>query len=223
MSTIRPHFIYIVSPRVNLLKYTRKAFLTLPKLEYPNILDAGCGDGVPTLELAKLTNGQILGFDIDHEKLSILEQKIKAANLSDRVHTSECSITEMLFQDESFDIIWAEGSISYIGFKKGLKEFSRLLKSGRFLVVHDELKNLEEKINLISEYGYKLLDYFILSEEIWRDEYYLPLKKCLDEIRRKYPLETDQMLELSKFQKEVDQFKKNPESFQSVFFIMQKI
>lgn len=211
-----------ISPRANLLKYTRKAFMILPKLEYPTILDAGCGDGVPTLELAKLSNGQILGFDINPERLLILEEKIKAANLSDRIHTMECSITEMHFQNESFDIIWAEGSISFIGFRSGLEEFSRLLKPRSFLVIHDELENLNEKLNMISKCGYKLLDYFILSTDIWRDEYYLPLKKNLDEIHKKHPSKTDQLLGLSEFQREIDQFENNPDSFQSVFFIMQK-
>ena len=39
--------------REPLLKYTRKAFQLLPKLDKPRILDVGCGSGVPTIELAR--------------------------------------------------------------------------------------------------------------------------------------------------------------------------
>jgi len=43
--------------REGLIKYTRKAFHMLPKLDKPCILDVGCGSGIPTMELARLSNG----------------------------------------------------------------------------------------------------------------------------------------------------------------------
>jgi len=42
--------------RERLSKYTRKAFHILPKLDKPRILDIGCGSGVPTMELARLSD-----------------------------------------------------------------------------------------------------------------------------------------------------------------------
>ena len=48
--------------RENLVKYTRKAFELLPKYDNPRILDVGCGAGIPTMELAKLTGGHITGI-----------------------------------------------------------------------------------------------------------------------------------------------------------------
>ena len=45
-------------------KFTRQAFNTLTKLqEPPLILDIGCGCGVQTIELAKLSNGRIISLD----------------------------------------------------------------------------------------------------------------------------------------------------------------
>ena len=57
------------SLRKHLLKYTRKAFRMLPQLNKPRILDMGYGSGVPTLELARLSKGEITGIDIDQRSL----------------------------------------------------------------------------------------------------------------------------------------------------------
>ncbi|MFX1563208.1 MAG: class I SAM-dependent methyltransferase [Promethearchaeota archaeon] len=130
--------INIDSFRERLLKYTRKAFHLLPKLDKPRILDVGCGSGVPTLELAKLSKGEVVGLDLDQSLLDELNIKIKRKGLSIRLSTRNCSMVEMDFPDASFDIIWAEGSISSIGFERGLKEWRRLLKPRGFLVLHDD-------------------------------------------------------------------------------------
>ncbi len=90
-------------------------------------------------------------------------------------------------------------------------------------MVHDELKGLNEKLEQISDCEYKLLGYFILSKNIWWTEYFLPLKEQLDDIRKSYTSESKQFQDFSKFQLELDEFEKNPESCQSVFFVMKKI
>ena len=67
------------------VKFTRKAFQLLPELDKPRILDIGCGSGVPTIELAKLSNGEIIGIDIDQTQLDKLNRKIKRKGFSDRM------------------------------------------------------------------------------------------------------------------------------------------
>jgi len=59
----------LLQPEKNLLrddlrKYTRQAFHMLPRLDEPRILDIGCGPGASTLELARLSQGEIIGIDI---------------------------------------------------------------------------------------------------------------------------------------------------------------
>ena len=61
--------------REHLNKYTRKAFQVLPKINNPTILDIGCGSGIPTLELARLSHGEILGIDIDQPALDKFTKK----------------------------------------------------------------------------------------------------------------------------------------------------
>ncbi|HJH28633.1 MAG TPA: class I SAM-dependent methyltransferase, partial [Methanosarcinaceae archaeon] len=67
--------------------YTRKAFQMLPELDKPHILDIGCGSGVPTIELAMLSNGQIIGLDIQQSLLDKLKRKIEELGFLNRVRT----------------------------------------------------------------------------------------------------------------------------------------
>ena len=75
--------------------YTRKAFKMLPQLDKPRILDVGCGPGGPTLELARLTQGDVTGLDIHQPYLDELMEKIEWAGLSDRVNAVKGSLFEM--------------------------------------------------------------------------------------------------------------------------------
>ena len=207
--------------RGRLNKYTRRAFQMLPELDQPHILDIGCGSGVPTMELARLSDGQIIGLDIDSSLLDQLAKKIEEAGLSDRVKTLKCSMLELDFPDESFDLIWAEGSIARIGFERGLKEWRRFLKPHGFLVVHDEVTNITQKLEQISVCGYDLLGHFTLSEDVWWTEYYGPWEERIHEMRKKYSDDPQALLELDKEQQEIELFKANPRRYSSVFFVMQ--
>jgi len=207
--------------RERFTKYTRKAFQMLPELDNPKILDIGCGTGVPTIELARLSNGQVIGLDINQPLLDALTSKIEDADLSDRVKTMNRSLFERDFPDESFDILWAEGSIAVIGFERGLKAWRRLLKPRGFLVVHDEIGNLQKKLKQIPRFGYELLGQFTVTEEMWWRDYCEPLEKRILELRKKYIDNPEALVVLEKEQQEVDMFKRDPTG--SVFFVMRKI
>jgi ubiquinone/menaquinone biosynthesis C-methylase UbiE len=208
--------------RKRLLKYLRKAFRVLPPLDKPCILDIGCGSGVPTIELARLSGGQVIGLDIDSPLVERLKKKIKKAGLADRVTALRCSMFNMDFPAESFDIIWAEGSIAQIGFSAGLREWRRLLKPGGFLVVHDEEGNAKEKMSQIPIQGYALLHSFILDEKVWWREYFTPLERHIREIRAKHPVDPKVAALLDADQREIEMVRQNPKRTRSVYFVMKK-
>lgn len=60
------------------LEYTCRAFQMLPPMHRPRILDIGCGKGGPTLELARLSHGEVIGMDPDHSALNRLSQRVEA-------------------------------------------------------------------------------------------------------------------------------------------------
>jgi len=225
-------------------RYTRQAYRMLPKLDKPHILDIGCGNGAPTLELARLSRGEIIGIDIHQPFLDELIHKVKKAGLDDRVSVLNRSMFDMDFPDEYFDIVWAEGSIYIIGFEKGLKEWRRLLKEEGFLVVHEMvwlrpdppqeigdywrecypgIKTVAGNLEQIYGSGYDLIGYFALPEDAWWREYYSPLQKQIKGLRIKYADNAEALAVIDTEQREIDMYKKYNQWYGSAFFAMQKI
>jgi len=194
----------------------------LPELDNPRILDVGCGSGVPTLELARLSRGQITGLDIQPDLLDSLKRKAEEAGLSDRVKAMNCSMFDMDFPEASFDVIWAEGSISSIGFSRGLREWRRFIRPNGFLVVHDEMGDIAEKLAQVSSCGYDLLGHFVLDEETWWHEYYAPLEKRIRQIRRQNADNPAVLAMLDAEQREIEMVRQNPKSSCSVYFVIKK-
>ena len=209
--------------RENLNAYTRKAFDLLPECENPHILDIGCGTGVPTIELAKLSDGHVIGIDINLTSLDLLQRKLKKRGLNDRVSVIRDSILIMVFPEESFDIIWTEGSIFVLGFEDGIKKWRRFLKPDGFLVIHDEHKDKAKKLGLITKHGYRLIAQFELPEEVWWLEYYTPLEQFIQRFRHLYPNDAELGNELKKDQIEIDKCRSNSVVFSSFFVILQKV
>jgi len=224
-------------------KYTARAFRMLPRLESPRILDIGCGPGGATMELARLSGGHVIGIDIHQPYLDRLSQKIEEAGFSDRVEAVNCSMFEMPFPEESFDVIWAEGSIYLVGFERGLKEWRRLIKPNGFLVVHEvtwlrskppqeitdywqqlypAIKTVAENLELIANFDYDLIGHFTLPEDAWWTEYYGPLEERLGELRRKYADDADALAVLDEEQREIEMYRKYQQWYGSVFFVMQR-
>jgi len=150
-----------------------------------SLLIIGCGSGVPTMELAKLSDGEIIGIDIDQELLDILSKKIEEEGLTNRVKAVKCSLLDIKFPDNSFDVIWAEGSITSLGVEKSLKKWNRLIKPEGFLVVHDERKHFFEKLLNTFLYqrtlgGKNIINHLRLESKIYitNTETIQPLLKC---------------------------------------------
>lgn len=194
----------------------------LPPLDNPHILDVGCGSGIPTMELLRLSNGRITALDIDQRMLDKLRDKAEAQRLSDRITILKVSIPNMDFPDESFDVIWAEGSIAVIGFRHGIKRWRRLLKPGGFLAVHDENADLQQKLDHIPACGYDLIGYFVLSAQIWWERYYQPLQNLIDELKSREDNNPEIMGPISEVEEEIAALKSHPERFSSAFFVMKK-
>ncbi len=224
-------------------EYTQKAFEMIPLIKQPKILDIGCGPGMQTIKLAKLSDGEIIGIDIFQQYLDQLKESIEKENLKDRVKAIKQSMFEIDYPEGFFDIIWAEGSIFVIGFEKGLTEWKKYIKSDGYLAVHEmawlkenppkeindfwnrvypDITTINDNLRIIEKCGYKIKGHFPLPEDAWWDLYYTPLEKRLKDMRIKFRDNPKAMEMIEEEQLEIDLFRKFNSWYGSVFFVMQK-
>ena len=222
---------------------TEKALSFIPELSsMKRIADIGCGAGAQTRVLATHTEAEIIANDLLPEMIEELNRRMARLGLENRVKTILSSMTNLPFEDESLDLIWAEGSIYNIGFEKGFAEWKRFLKKGGYIAVSEccwlsaarpaqldyfsvnfpEISQISGKIDIIERLGYKPVAHFILPEYCWTDNYYSPMTEYMDIFLKRHhnsPAATD----LVKFQKEdVALYQMNKEFFGYVFFIARK-
>jgi ubiquinone/menaquinone biosynthesis C-methylase UbiE len=200
--------------RKNLTRYTLRAFSLIRVPAEPLILDIGCGSGVPTLALMGICPGRFVAVDPDPVSLKRLRRKVRALNCSARIELIQASIFALPTFPDKFDIILAEGSLHIVGFEAGMSIVYALLKNNGHALIHDQLHHDAEKRTFFKKIGLYLIDAFVLNEEIWRNEYYSCLERAILEagVARLFAEET----------REINDNKKNPETFRSIYYILKK-
>jgi ubiquinone/menaquinone biosynthesis C-methylase UbiE len=77
----------------------------------PNILDIGCGPGRQTLELARLSQGQIIALDNHQPFLDKINKDAAKTGLTQYITTVNQDMNKINFPAGSFDLIWSEGAL----------------------------------------------------------------------------------------------------------------
>lgn len=225
-------------------KSTRKAFQYLKEVPLkPLILDIGCGPGMQTLELARITDGKIIALDNYQPFLDKLMKEVTTNSLKGRIIPKNQSMFEMDFADNSFDIIWSEGALYQMGFQNGLKRCHQLLKKKGYLVVteavylkstipdplkkfwedeYPDIKDIQHNIIRIQNEGFSLLTHFTLPPSSWIDNFYLPMGQRIIELKKKYKNNAVAFQVLDKCEEEIKVYHKYSDYFGYEFFIMQK-
>ncbi len=223
---------------------TKKAYAMLKGLpEKPRILDIGCGPGMQTLTLAKISNGEITAVDNHQPFLDELKNTMKKEGIADQITVAKGDMNSLDYENESFDIVWCEGAIFIIGFEKGLNEWKKLLKPNGYLVVSEmawiqpnppeenkkylteaypPIKTISGNLAAIEKAGYKIISHFVLPKEGWWTHYYTPIEEKLPSMKLKYKDNQDAMAYLASEELEISMFRKYSDYYGYVFFIMQK-
>ncbi len=226
-------------------KSTRRAFNRIQKPpEQPLILDIGCGPGVQTIELAKISKGRIIALDNHQPFLDKLIQNAKAEGLLDQIVPQNRSMLDMDFEENTFDIIWSEGALYFMGFQNGLRRCHQLLKNDGFLAVteivylvnnppaplieyfeseYPDIQTVQDRLELIRHEGFHLISHFTLPESSWLDHFYVPMEAEINRLNDKY---ADNEVALGVFEEmknEIHLYKKFSEFYGYEFFVMQRI
>ena len=152
--------------------------------------DLGCGTGAQTLTLAQELQGEIVAVDLFETFLEKMQERIHNAHLKASVTSLAASIDHLPFAEGEFDIIWSEGAVYNIGFRKGAGYWKNFLKEGGILAVSElswttgsrpneleqfwkeaypEVDTVSNKIRVLEDLGYKVLGHFILPEYCWME------------------------------------------------------
>ncbi|WP_338472994.1 class I SAM-dependent methyltransferase [Niallia sp. XMNu-256] len=209
-----------------------------------NILDIGCGTGIQTLILAEVfPHAHITAVDTNQQFLEMLKKQIHTNALEDRVTVLNASMFEMEFPSETFDLIWAEGSIYIIGFQEGLKQWKRFLKQDGYLVCseiswlhsnpskdskefwtegYSEINTIPNKVKQILDLEYAIDFSFVLPEGDWI-EYYHPLEHNLKEMELKYDDHPVAMTVVNMIKQEINLYHNQSRDYSYVFYGMKKL
>ena len=135
------------------LRYTYPATAMRMLRECGNIqdgicIDIGCGTGRLDVELAKRSNLEIIGLDIDLEMKPFFEKHVREAGFEDRIRFVAGDAQKLPFPDDYADIVVSRGALIFIpDLAKCLTEVDRVLKptgvaflGGRYLYAPREKK-----------------------------------------------------------------------------------
>lgn len=100
-----------------------------------NILDAGCGSGSSSIFLAQKYGCRVIGIDVDHS--SILKAHVIAnkKGILDRVSFRQMDITDLSFQDQTFDGAICQAALIFTEKQKALHTIYQKIRLGGFFGV----------------------------------------------------------------------------------------
>lgn len=223
---------------------TRLATSIIPNFKRKiRIADIGCGTGSQTFVLAEEYDAEIDAVDLLPEMIDGIRKKCASRGFANQVHPVQASMDDLPFAPNTFDLIWAEGSIFIMGYEKGLKYWHQFLKPGGYVAVTDtswlgnkrpknmgwindnlpEIDTIENKIAQMEEAGYEPYSHFILPETCWTKNYYEPMKPVIEAfLKFHHGNETAQGF-IDRMKEEIAYYEENKDCFGYVFYIGRKV
>ncbi|MBI5251010.1 MAG: class I SAM-dependent methyltransferase [Desulfomonile tiedjei] len=207
------------------------------------ILDLGCGNGTQTIQLANHLDGTILAVDNHQPYLDELKRRAEAAGVSEKIRTYLRDMCDLGLEDGSFDLIWSEGAIFVMGFRKGLETCHGLLAAGGglalselvwlrpdppaecrqyFADVYPVIVDNDTNLATIRDCGFEVLGHFSPPESAWLECCYAPMEDRLQSLEKMYALDPERMKMIESIHMEIENYRKYSSYYGYMFYIMQR-
>lgn len=222
---------------------TRRAWALLGAVPpRPTLLDIGCGSGMQTLDLARLSGGHIIAVDTYQPYLNALRRRAASAYLGGHIEPVNCSMDALGFAPGTFDGIWSEGALYIMGFARGLAVCRPFLKPDGFLVVSEltwftsdpapelahfwreegaDVQTVAQNLQWIEAAGYRCLGHFPLPHAAWWDDFYHLVEPQLTRLLQKYRNDPERLAIVHNQQREIDLYRAYADQYGYAFYIMQ--
>lgn len=179
-----------------------KHALSLIPTSPSSILEIGCGKGLATNVLAKFSQAQITAIDNEQPALDRLAKRFEEKGFSARLELCCTNMADLPYSNESFDLIWSEGSAYIIGIEKALMLWKPIIKKQGYLMMSDlvwktnspselstefwshaypDIQTVQTRIKQIEKAGYQVIANFPQSKGAWLN-YYGPLRERLNQL-----------------------------------------
>jgi SAM-dependent methyltransferase len=222
---------------------TRQAFELMSEMpDDPYILDIGCGPGVQTIDLLKISDGHVLALDFLPLMLERTQANAEAANVSERLEVIEQDMAQMAFPPATFDVVWSEGAIYNLGFENGLRAIKSFVKPGGYVAVSEavwlkadppeavakfweaypEIDTIGNKLSVIDRLGYEQTGHFVLPEATWTAEYYDPMERLVATKSTEWVGNANALAVLEDARNEIEIFRNYSSYYSYGFFVMRR-
>lgn len=208
------------------------------------IADLGCGTGGQTMVLAYQAPGSITGLDLFSDFIDIFNANAVKFDLQDRVQGIVGSMDNLPFEPESLDLIWSEGAIYNIGFKRGLTKWLHYLKTGGYIAVSEaswftderpaeidafwmdaypEIDTIPNKVAQMQAAGYLPIATFMLPSNCWTEHYYVPQEALQEPFLKKHAGNATAKELVASMRLESEMYDKYGDYYGYVFYIGKKV
>lgn len=208
----------------------------------PRILDIGCGPGVQTVDLLKISGGEVVALDFLPLMVGRTRSNATQAGVAERLEVLEQDMKHMDFAPGSFDVVWSEGAIYNLGFEIGLETVKHLVRPGGHVAVSEavwlkpdppapvlefwreypEIDTIGNKLAVIDRLGYAQEGHFVLPESAWTADYYDPMEDLLAGKSKEWEGVPEGLAVIEEARHEIELYRKYSAYYGYAFFVMRR-
>jgi SAM-dependent methyltransferase len=210
---------------------------------HPRVLDLGCGPGAGSSNLARLTGGRVTALDLHAPFVVQQAAAARASGLSRRLDPVCADMRAVPFPPAVFDLVWSEGALYSIGFRRGLEVCRRLVRPGGVVAVSEavwtapepprevahwwtaayaDIASIGEKAEAVRDAGFDILGQFTLPREAWWDHLYVPIRARLDGLRQAWEDDNAGLAVIAEFDAEIAMFQRWGHTYGYEFFVARR-